>query len=85
MWPPRSSAAGPSSGGTLSRLMAARARRQGWSENGWNNSGSCFPEGVYLIINHLVAQKMFNPSIFLSSGSVTHRLYIFTDLTRNFI
>ena len=44
MWPPRGLAAGLSSGGTLSKLMAAHARGKRWSENGWNNSGSCFSQ-----------------------------------------
>ena len=40
--------------------------------------------GVYLIISCLVAQQMFNISIFLSTDFLlVHELYIFSNLTHN--
>lgn len=40
-----------------------------------------FLKGVYLIVSHLVAQKIFSPSIFLSSGFFSYPVNYTFSLT----
>lgn len=81
MCPPRDAAAAPCSRGALRRLMAALLTPDagGGQRTAETILDFVLLRGVYLIISHLVAQKMFNPSIFLSSGFFSYSMnYIFS-------
>lgn len=75
------SAAGPSSEGALSWLMAAHTKARGGQRTAGTILDLVFLRGVYLIISHLVAQKMFSPSIFLSSGFFSYPVNYTFSLT----
>lgn len=79
MCPPRDAAAAPCSRGALGRLRLLTPDAGGGQRTAETILDFVLLRGVYLIISHLVAQKMFNPSIFLSSGFFSYFMnYIFS-------